>query len=289
MNESSVSPANPDADLDQATPYNVGRKTLEWTNVDFPFKGQYRVLFVADNKAKLYINGKDMMVANENYKLGSSESYDSINISQPGKFDVKVELDNVYHANSPTAGPGDDVFRKNPCGVVLEIKKSVNVATNTGKAWTENPIGVSGILVPPPCPKKTGGKGTVQKVVINDPGTGFTKPEPEPTDTTYPVVIKLVDVLVDDPGINYNCAVDEVVMKPDYGYQLKATCGPFGTITEVEVIPPPDLPPIITPPDLPPPPPTITPPPETPTDTPTIPPPPADSCLLYTSPSPRDS
>ena len=82
-------------------------------------------MFVADNKARLYINGADMVNANENFKLDSFNSYDNINISQPGRFNVKIDLDNVYHANSATSEPGDDIFRRNPCGVVLEIKKLV--------------------------------------------------------------------------------------------------------------------------------------------------------------------
>ena len=135
------------------------------------------------------------------------------------------------------------MFRNNPCGVVLEIKKDVNVATDTGKSWTENPIGVSGILVPPPCPKEVGGKGVVKDVVINDPGNGFTPAPPSPDETQYPVALKLKKVRPTVPGINYDCAKDTVVMTPDLGYKLAPVCGPFGEIIDVLITPPIDIPP----------------------------------------------
>ena len=248
MNRYSVSPANADADLDSPSPYNVGRKTLEWTNVNFPERGRYKVLFVADNKARLYINGADMINANENFKLDSFNSYDNINISQPGRFNVKIDLDNVYHGNSPTPEPGDDIFRRNPCGVVLEIKKPTRIATNEGKSWTENPVGVAGILIPPPCPKEVGGKGVVTEVIIDDPGNGYLKPPVDPDVPTYPVVMQLVGITVENPGINYNCAEDRVRMVPDLGYTFNLRCGNFGRIEEVTVIPPPQIPHLLPPP-----------------------------------------
>ena len=253
MNRYSVSPANADADLDSPSPYNVGRKTLEWTNVNFPERGRYKVLFVADNKARLYINGADMVNANENYRLDSFNSYGNINISQPGRFNIKIDLDNVYHANAATPERGDDIFRNNPSGVALEIKKPTRIATDEGKSWVENPVGVAGILVPPPCPKEVGGKGVVTEVVVNDPGNGYPPPDPPPDVPNYPVVITLTGVRVTQPGINYNCGEDEMVITPDLGYQLTPICGPFGRIDRVEVIPPPQVPPLLPPPDLPPP------------------------------------
>ena len=56
------------------------------------------------------------------------------------------------------------------------------------------------------------------------------------------MVVQLVGVRVDNPGINYNCAEDTVFMKPDLGYKLEPVCGPFGRITGISLTPPPQIP-----------------------------------------------
>ena len=245
MNKFGVSPANVDADLDKPSGDNVGRKILQWKNVDFPFKGQYDVLFAADNTASLFINGEQLLYAADNYTLSSDKSYDKINIGTPGRYDIKIELNNAYHGHSETrTHANDDVFIHNPSGVVLEIRKDVNVATNKGKSWTENPMGISGILIPPPCPKEVGGKGIVPDPIIDDPGNGYEPPPTEGGDPGYPVILKIDKVEPDGPTINYNCATDKVIMVPDLGYKFIPKCGPFGEITGITVIPPDPLPPI---------------------------------------------
>ena len=240
MNKFGVSPANVDTDLDKPTSDNVGMKTLEWTNVDFPFKGQYDVLFAADNKASLYINGEQLLYADENYSLSSDKSYDKINIGAPGRYDVKIELINTYSQEGGSSN--DDVFRSNPAGVVLEIRKDVNVATSKGKSWKENPIGISGVLVPPPCPKPVGGKGIVDEVIIDTCGTGFPVEDPPADDPQYPVIPVLKEVRVTGYPINYNCGTDKVVMIPDLGYKFGLECDPFGKIKKVNITPPDPLP-----------------------------------------------
>jgi hypothetical protein len=245
MNRFGVSPANVDADLDKSNSDNVGTKVLEWKNVDFPMKGQYDILFAADNKASLYINGEQLLYADENYTLGSDKSYDKINIGTPGRYDVKIEL-----INSPSANSGSDVFRSNPAGVVLEIRKDVTVAVDKGKPWTENPVGVSGILVPPPCPKEVGGKGIVTEVIINDPGTGFEDEGPGDDDPQYPVVPVIKKVRPEKPGINYDCSKDKIIMNPDLGYKFKPVCDNFGRIIDVIVTPPPQLTPVPSVPEI---------------------------------------
>ena len=62
------------------------------------------------------------------------------------------------------------------------------------------PIGVSAILIPPPCPNVVGGQGIVGPVIPTIPGNGY-KP---PTGPGYPVGLKLKEIIVEDPGINYN-------------------------------------------------------------------------------------
>ena len=228
MNKFGVSPANVDTDLDKPTPDNVGTKVLEWKNVDFPMKGQYDILFAADNKASLHINGEQLLFADNNYTLSSDKSYDKINIGTPGRYDVKIELINTYdYGASARSSVQEDFFRSNPSGVVLEIRKDVSVAVDNGKPWTKNPVGVSGILVPPPCPKEVGGKGVVADVTINDPGTGFEGEGPGPDDPQYPVVPVIKKVKVEQPGINNDCSTDKIIMEPDLGYKFKPVCDNF--------------------------------------------------------------
>ena len=105
-------------------------------------------------------------------------------------------------------------------------------------------------MVPPPCPKEVGGKGVVPDPVIDDPGNGYEEPPKDPGEIQYPVVIKLKEVRVTKPGINNDCGKDKIVMIPDLGYKLIPKCGPFGTITGVDIIPPDPAPPITGTPEI---------------------------------------
>ena len=208
-------------------------------------KGQYDILFAADNKASLHINGEQLLFADNNYTLSSDKSYDKINIGTPGRYDVKIELINTYdYGASARSSVQEDIFRSNPSGVVLEIRKDVSVAVDKGKPWTTNPVGVSGILVPPPCPKEVGGKGVVADVTINDPGTGFEDEGPGPDDPQYPIVPVIKKVKVEQPGINNDCSKDKIIMKPDLGYKFAPVCDNFGRVVDVIVTPPPQLTPV---------------------------------------------
>ena len=96
-------------------------------------------------------------------------------------------------------------WERNPVvgGALITKKTSVAVKVDgkiKTKSWKENPVGVSGILIPPPCPQVVGGKGVVDEVRPTVPGNGFKPPD----GPGYPVGIKLKRIDVDTPGINYN-------------------------------------------------------------------------------------
>jgi hypothetical protein len=74
-------------------------------------------------------------------------------------------------------------------------------------------------------------QGVVIDVEVGDPGNGFSA---SPGDG-YPVTLKLKAVIVEDPGINYNCGVDQIVITPDFGCNLSYTCDSFGRISSVNV------------------------------------------------------
>ena len=63
------------------------------------------------------------------------------------------------------------------------------------------------------------------------PGNGYRPP----TGPGYPVALRLKEVIIKKPGINYDCAVDQVVIEPNEGGAKLSLCqcGPFGTIEKV--------------------------------------------------------
>jgi hypothetical protein len=194
---------------------------LTWTGVKFPEDGQYDIKFQADNIGVLRIGGREIKRTTE---FSEQVEIYRVNITA-GTYDVSIELTNIQDRTN--------IFTDNPVGTALYISKIVSVLSSSGKPWTENPIGVSAILIPPPCPKLTGGKGVVKQVVVQDPGVGY--PLPVPVDQGYPVVLKLAEVIVENSGINYNCGVDQLQISPDTGCQLSYTCDSFGRIKDVTV------------------------------------------------------
>ena len=75
--------------------------------------------------------------------------------------------------------------------------------------------------------------GRVLRVIVRDSGTGYLPPGQ--TVPQYPALIKLSDVIVKNPGINYNCGVDQLVVVPNNGTSLSYNCDPFGKIKSVKV------------------------------------------------------
>ena len=75
--------------------------------------------------------------------------------------------------------------------------------------------------------------GRVKRVVVLDTGFGYLPP-PQ-TVPQYPALIKLTDIVVKNPGINYNCGVDKLTVTPNNGTVLSYQCDPFGKIKKVNV------------------------------------------------------
>ncbi len=86
-------------------------------------------------------------------------------------------------------------------------------------------------------------RGRVSRVIVRDGGVGYLPPPA--TAPQYPALLQLKDVIVANPGINYNCGVDEItvcierdgtIMKEPNGSVLSYQCDPFGRIRQVQVI-----------------------------------------------------
>lgn len=222
MNNHSVSPFLPPIDSENRE--IAGLKKYTWKNVNFPESGQYDIAFQADNTADLYIGGVKVLSSQ-----GFSENPQTfkVNVTE-GKYDIVVECNNIPERNN--------IFRDNPTGFGIVISKNVTLTNTNTTPWSQNPIGISAILIPPPCPRKIRGRGVVVDVVVNDPGNGYLKPIP--SDQGYPVALRLKEVIVENPGINYNCGVDELIITPSNGAELDYVCDPFGKIREVKVLNP---------------------------------------------------
>ena len=76
--------------------------------------------------------------------------------------------------------------------------------------------------------------GVVVRVIINETGSGYLPPKSSVPQ--YPAILQLSDVLVANPGINYDCGVDEIVIEPANGTQLSYVCEPFGKISGVKIL-----------------------------------------------------
>jgi len=257
MNKASVSP-NPMRD-------NATTEVVEysWSNIDFPETGEYNIKFQNDHSATLYLDGKQIA---SNFYRGQEHSADKHKVDltgmgnykkvlvEKGKHTLTVKPTVYTEASGGPVGFIDALFKqpvgyewhKNPSGFAIEIRKKMKVVRTdaTGKpvtkSWKENPVLVSAHLIPPPCPRVVEGKGSVDKIIPVVPGNGYSPPPPGGGDPRYDVLLELTNVIIEDPGINYD-PEDEVVITggPDDPVipPFNPVPGPFGAIIDIPVPP----------------------------------------------------
>ena len=226
MNNASVSPkvfqsiSQPDSSI-------IGKFALAWKNVDFPETGVYKFSFQGDNFASFTVGGKKIYETSD--FIGDKVQY-TFNITQ-GKYDIVIELENK---KADEGGDDNFIFLENPMGVALSITRDILIGDGGKTSWKVNPMAVSAILIPPPCAKKIGGKGVVEKVIVEDPGNGYLPPQ----GNGYPATLVLDQVIVENPGINYSCGQDRIRIVPSNGAELSYNCDSFGRINSVNVLNP---------------------------------------------------
>ena len=223
LNSNGLSPLIPGGAADAS---GNGKK-FTWTNVTFFESGQYDVKFIADNNADLYIDGIKVLKAQE---YAANPQIRNINVTK-GTYSIVIDSEYPY-INGETNTLS--YFAENPTGFALDITKKVSIGTGITRPWTTNPIGISAILIPPPCPRRVRGKGVVVDVIVDDPGNGY----PVLPGDGYPAALRLKAVEVEDTGINYNCGVDQIQITPSNGAVLDYVCDSFGRIIEVKVLNP---------------------------------------------------
>ena len=204
---------------------------LAWKDVDFPVDGQYTLRAEADDELIVKVDGVDIGVA----RVFEGVRTFNFNVSK-GKRKVEMEIYNIPGNNRST-------FDTNPVVFNAVITVPVDQATGVSKPWAENPIGISAILIPPPCPKVVKGKGVITEVIVEDPGNGNPSlpnntPPQDASVISYPVTLRLKSVVVENPGINHNCGVDEIQITPSNGAVLSYDCDSFGRIRSVNVLDP---------------------------------------------------
>ena len=149
---------------------------MNWEKVLFPKKGKYTLELVCDDDVFIEIgrSGKSessmMSVANI---MGPKNKIKkkSFKINKSGKYDIKIGLKNANYS--------DSTFKTNPVTLFVRISTMFPIPTGETKSWAQNPMGVSAILIPPPCRRDSGGKGTVKEIRITDHGHGFPPGEGE--------------------------------------------------------------------------------------------------------------
>ena len=215
--------------------FNGKTWTFTWDNVDFPERGTYDIQAAADDSVVVKLDGHEICKAGHYVQDGMQ-----VHMFQATRGKHKID---VILTNLDFQAP----FSQNPAVVAIKITKKTKVGTAVAKPWTDNPMGISASLIPPPCPKQISGVGIVTDVVIYDPGNGWTPPT-NPGDPTpsYPVNLELDELIpTDTGGINYGpgdivCIKNTVTGEEEC---FEPEFGPFGQIVRVIYPPPPILPP----------------------------------------------
>lgn len=128
---------------------------------------------------------------------------------------------------------------KNPTLYKVFLEKGehkIDIELYDTKEFSTDILAISAIIIPPPCPQKVKGKKVVTKIIIQYPGNGYQTSKDNTTTNGYPIILELKDVTISSTGINYDPNKDKIKIVPDNGAELSFKTGPFGVITEVNVV-----------------------------------------------------
>jgi hypothetical protein len=241
---------------------NLQGRTWEmvWEDVKFPIDGEYKFEMEVDDTLKIEVSedrvelgSDDSMTTKKkvNYKTIRTvrgRGLKTVNATiKSGKRNVKLTLQNLKISGTS--------FKNNPTIAACKItcKEPVEIADQ--RPWLVNPVGVSAVLISPPCDRVVGGGGTVTEVNIIEEGNSY----PPPDGPGIPSQVVITEIIPDitgggrptTPGI-----IGDTIELVGYG-TLPITKGPFGKITSVGIptggIPITRTPNIITIPPIPPP------------------------------------
>jgi hypothetical protein len=209
---------------------------MVWENVDFPISGNYDFLFEVDDIITVSVSNEESKSKNITYKEISKTTLKQVreNGNNPvlkkariekGKRNVKVVLTNLSFNNT---------FRQNPTYFGMKIKFKDTVLQADKRSWLTNPVGISAVLLAPPCPKDPGGVGILTAITVDEPGNGYeTKP---PGDSDYVnISVKLTGGNITTPGIGYTSGDTAIISTGTTSITAPIKVGEFGKITGIAV------------------------------------------------------
>ena len=209
-------------DQDYLANFNGTTWIMKWTNVDFPVSGRYRIRSEADDILEVKIDGEVVSVV-KTFE-GVREFF--FNASE-GKRTIEMELTNLDFQRPFEINP--TVFN-----AIIDIDAEISVPAE--RPWRVNPVGISAILIPPPCPLETKGLGKLCEIFPIEPGNGYSPP----SGPGYPAVLEIIGLEPVNPGINYGSGDVILITGGDAPIvTVPPNLGTFGTNLPV------DTPPII--------------------------------------------
>ena len=210
---------------------------MVWENVNFPIAGEYKMEIEADDNLEVFI-GENLSnsFGSEGYKsIGSTTTGKGVevfafNVPNPGKRDIKLILQNI---NIPGT-----TFQQNPTVAACKITCEVPVEVADTRSWLTNPVGISAVLLAPPCSRVIGGIGTVTEVLVEEPGNTF--PPTTSSGEGIPSQVILTGLDIKKSGIGYTPG-DLICVEKEDGTKecFSPTVGEFGKIV---ALPPMDIP-----------------------------------------------
>ena len=207
---------------------------MVWENVEFPITGNYDFRFEVDDSIDVFVSNEESKSKNVTYKKITTATLGQVRANgnnpilkkariEKGKRSVKVVLTNLNFNNT---------FRQNPTYFGMKIKFKDTVLQADKRSWLTNPVGISAVLLAPPCPKDPGGVGILTAITVTQPGNGY-EPKP-PGDSDYVNVrIEIEDIPIGNPGIGYTPG-DRAIIN---GRSFPIEVGDFGKITGIGVTP----------------------------------------------------
>ena len=201
----------------------IGTKwTMKWTGVNFPVSTRYRIRTEADDILTVKVDGE--FVSEVRVREGVREVF--FNASE-GKRTIEMELTNA-NIQQP--------FPINPTVFNAIIDVDAEITVPAERPWRANPVGISAILIPPPCPLETKGLGKLCDIFPLQPGNGYAAP-PGPG---YPAVLEVIRLEPVNPGINYGPDDPVCIIKSD-GSKVcfPPNLGPFGGNLPIDTPPTP--------------------------------------------------
>ena len=209
---------------------------MVWENVDFPISGNYDFLFEVDDIVAVFVSNEESKSKNITYTEIATTTLKEVreNGNNPvlkkariekGKRNIKVILTNLSFNNT---------FRTNPTYFGMKIKFRDFVLQADRRSWLNNPVGISAVLLAPPCPRDSGGVGILTAITVTEPGNGYTPKPPGDTDFVN-VSVKLTDTTIDTPGIGYTPGDTAIISTGTASIVAPIEVGEFGKVTKVGI------------------------------------------------------